>query len=69
MSLIENITNVSTDWIIQESMVRAKIGDPFHLNRFPHKDVVTFDFFKFCHKTEDSVKYQNHDPILKHQWT
>ena len=26
-------------------MVATKFGDPFHLNSFPHMDVVTFDFF------------------------
>ena len=29
-------------------MVCAKVGDPFHLNIFPHIDVVTFGIFYFC---------------------
>ena len=57
-------------WIMQESMVCAKIGDLLNLNNFPHMDVVTFDIFsKLCHKTEDIVKHHNHDPTLKQHQT
>ena len=56
-------------WLMQEYMVLAKIGVPFHLYNFPHMDVVKFGIFKFCHKTEDIVKHYNHDPILIHKRT
>ena len=35
-------------WPMQESMVCTKIGDPFHLNSFPHMEVVTFMYFFYC---------------------
>ena len=35
-------------WLMQKSMVCAKIGDPFHLNSFPHMDVVTLIFKIIC---------------------
>ena len=51
-------------------MVAEKIGGTFHLNSFPHMDVVTFEtFFNWYNKTEDIVKHHNHDPTLKHQQT
>ena len=69
MSLIENITNVSTDWDNARIQGSCKNGDPFHLNNFQHMDVATFNFFQFCNKTEDIMKHHNHDPTLKHQRT
>ena len=45
MSLIETITNVSTDFSNAIIHFISKIGDPFHLNSFPHMDVVKFDIY------------------------
>ena len=70
MSLIETKINVSTDLANARIHGLCKNGDPFHLNSFPHMDVVIFEFFIYLNnKTEDIVKHNSHDPTLKHQQT
>ena len=67
MSLMDTIKSVST--YLDNAIIHGscKNGDPFYLNIFPHMDVVTFNFFKFCHKTEDIENHHNHEPTSKHQ--
>ena len=43
MSLIYTTTNVSTDVANARIQFSWKIGHPFHLDSFPHMDVITFD--------------------------
>ena len=47
-------------------MVFAKIGDPLHLNIFPHMDVITFDIFfnsviklRILRNTTTMTQYRN----------
>ena len=70
MSLIDNVANVLTDIANARIQFSCQNWFLFQLNIIPHMYVVTFEiYFQFCHKTEDSVKYNNHDPTLIHQQT